>query len=128
MDDPDHTGRMTERKVGFYECSTCSTRFPHVYGRQKLKIVKTEKWISLKNSLSDAEDTKAQLQERVVELERYRDTLNSELESLKEKIIITKLEGRAETLQCEISILADGKRELEEEVQQYTLLPQTPQI
>jgi chromosome segregation ATPase len=128
LDDPDKTGGMTERKVGFYECSTCSTRFPHIYGRQKLKIVKTEKWIDLKNSLSEAEDSKARFKGRIEELERDREVLCADLESLKENLIITKLEARAETLQCEVSLLADGKKELEKEVQQYTPIPETTQI
>ena len=119
---------MTERKVGFYECSQCSTRFPHVYGRQKLKIVKTEQWQDLKTSLSEAEDAKAELGERVGGLERERDMLHSEVRTLGEKLVLAKLEGKAETLQREIEILTSGKRELEEEVRNYTQALNVPSV
>ena len=123
LDDPDDKGSMTERKVGFYECTYCTSRFPHIFGRQRLKIVKSEQWQKLKLSITEEKDKNSTLQQKIDSLEDEQERLRSGIALLEDKITLAVLEGEEETLQREVELLTNAKKELEGQVANYCITP-----
>lgn len=58
----------------------------------------------------------AELEERVRRLSAERDTLRSEVQALKERLVFLTLEREAESLESEVSALVREKSELEQKI------------
>lgn len=113
LGDPNKKGEMQESIVGIYECAKCGTKFPHVFGRQKLMIVKAKEWEKLQKGLTEA-------QTQIAQLEQEKTLLQAGMKDLEEKLVITELQAKADVLQKDVTHLREGRKELEEEISAYT--------
>lgn len=109
LDDPDKQGRFVERNVGIYRCPKCGTKFPHVFGRKKFRILRLEE-------LQKLEDTRARLEDLVRDLEGEKVRLLNEVRTLEEKVALVELRYEAEKLESEVATLRRDKRQLQEEI------------
>jgi hypothetical protein len=116
LDEPEKKGGMVERLVGIYECSKCGTKFPHVIGKQKFKIIKDEEWINLNNNLSKYEEKINRSQERINILEEINLKLQTGIKKLGQRYVISELKGKVGALETDVFWLREGKKELEAEI------------
>lgn len=112
----DSRGKILEQTVGLYQCNKCGEKFPHVYGRQKLKLMPVEKLEQLDKALNDAKSENQSLQARIEALDAEGARLRAEIMRLQETIVLNELENQLETLRREVFTLRREKTELEEEV------------
>jgi len=104
--EPKKDGEITECTVGIYWCSKCNEKFPFVVGKKDLKLIETEKLEELHDKIEEMDKVKQELVKKV-------DRLEQEKIVAEESLVLAKLEGRAENLKVEVSLLKEVKRELE---------------
>lgn len=109
LDDPDKQGRFVERNVAIYRCAKCGTKFPHVVGRKKYRIIRLEE-------LQKLEDTRTHLEDLVRELEGEKVRLLNDVRNLEEKVALIELGYEAEKLETEVASLRRDKRELQDKI------------
>lgn len=104
--EPKRDGEITECTVGIYWCTKCNEKFPIVVGKKDLKLIETEKLEELNDKIGTMDKVKQELAEKLEQLEQEKVVAE-------ESLMIAKLEGRAENLKVEVSLLKEVKRELE---------------
>jgi hypothetical protein len=104
--EPKKDGEITESTVGIYWCSKCNEKFPFVVGKKDLKLIETEKLEELHDKIEKMDKVSQELVKKV-------DLLEQEKTVAGESLVLAKLEGRAENLKVEVSLLKEVKRELE---------------
>lgn len=108
VDQADKTGKVSEIIVGLYECKTCNYKTITSIGKEKLFVVRMEKWRELNKTLEEAN-------KKLLEVEANRNKLEAEVFELREKLE-KELVARAERLDLEVGELRKGKMELEREI------------
>lgn len=114
--EPDSRGRLLEQTVGLYQCAKCGEKFPHVYGRQKLKIISVKELEQLDRAVNEARAENQVLHARIKALEAEGVQLRAEILRLQETLVLTELQSRLENLRRDVFTLRREKTALEEEV------------
>ena len=65
-------------------------------------------------------EQKGEIEARINALEQERSTLLDEIPKLKERVVLIRLEDKANTLEREVSALKSEKSTLEDEIARYT--------
>ncbi|MCP8312356.1 MAG: hypothetical protein L6M37_05340 [Candidatus Methylarchaceae archaeon HK02M1] len=99
-------GEIVDCTVGIYWCTKCNIKFPFAVGRQRLKLIETDKLEELHDKIKMVGKVKQELMKKV-------DQLEQEKAIVEESLILARLEDKAENLKVEISLLKEVKRELE---------------
>ncbi|NWG10013.1 MAG: hypothetical protein HXX80_06915 [Nitrososphaerales archaeon] len=104
--EPKKSGEIVESTVGIYRCTKCKAKFPFVVGKQGLRLIESNKLEELHDTIKKMSKVKQDLTEKV-------DQLEQEKMVAEESLVLTRLEGKAENLKVEVSLLREVKRELE---------------
>ena len=105
---------MTERKVGMYTCSKCSTKFPTVISKQRYLIVAEEQLKSIQDELTSVkkgnDDLGAKLKDMAAQQKHMENSMAEAAKENELKLLRTKL---AE-LEAYVDYLRKEKSELEQ--------------
>lgn len=100
---------FTESRVGLYECGRCAFRFPHSFSKIKFEIIESESLRKLRGEIASANSLNQELMAKSSQLKE-------EIESMRRRMEILELEGRADGLLREVDALRKGRIILEEEI------------
>ncbi len=102
-------GTFSESTVGIYECEKCQSKFPHVLGRLKLKIIKSKELQQLHQDLDKAVSLN-------VKLTDDNEKLVTESDDVKKQVELTVLEGKVASLSDEVISLKKAMSIAEDEI------------
>ena len=113
--DLNRNGNFFERKVAFYACPQCQSRFPVVAGSTKFKIVHEAEIIILKKKALEGE----KLVLKVKEMGDDVQNLSSQIIELNRKIELEQLNSKQTGLTAEVEILKEIRTNLAEELSAF---------
>jgi DNA repair exonuclease SbcCD ATPase subunit len=110
---------LTQRKVGMYQCATCSTKFPTIISRQKYLVVSEDQLKKIQGDLEDLKNTNEDLQQRLERLVKDQEELQESLEQRQKETEIGELETKLQALERQVTYLIKERGELEEKVSKF---------
>jgi len=110
---------LTQRKVGMYQCSKCSTKFPIIVSRQKYLVIAEEQLKKIQNDVKDLKKTNEDLMESIDGLKKNQLELNEAIARKEKESQVKQLEVKLRALESQVSYLKKEKGELEEKVSKF---------
>ncbi len=105
---------MTERRVGMYTCSKCSTKFPTVISKQRYLIVAEEQLKSIQEELSKMKKGNDDLNAKVQGMAEQQRELESSMERAAKENEVKRLQTKLAELETFVAYLRKEKSELEQ--------------
>jgi predicted RNase H-like nuclease (RuvC/YqgF family) len=110
---------LTQRKVGMYQCSKCSTKYPIIVSRQRYLVVAEDQLKKIQGDVKDLRAVNQELEKKINNLTKDQEQLQETLKQKENESQLKQLEVKVQALQGQVSYLRKEKGELEERVSKF---------